>query len=255
MFNTDTKFEKYIIVQWNYTPTHFRGDKMKTLNLAAIVLIGMMLTSAFAGCIGGEKDSTGGNGSIDENSAVDNSNATANASVPIILDFYMTAKVIEEFDGGISGTIPVPIPYGAVYELTALKPAGADESAAAAMSTLEEAYEAIWEIKLNETIKIKTVTLHFWMSYDIPDAQLGMFYSCYKNDESISQTVGLTPGAVSPGVVEYTFELQPNKKYAAGDVFGIGVGFFGTNVYQSPTVHFLCGAEHPSCATVSGTLV
>jgi hypothetical protein len=167
----------------------------------------------------------------------------------------MTAKVIEEFTGGVGGVVPVPLPYGAVYEMSALKPTGADEKAAASMSNLEEAYETVWDIKLNESMKIKSVKLHFWISYDLPDAHLGIFYSVYKNDESVVQNVELTPGPVTPGIVEYTLEIQVNKKFVAGDMFGVGFGFFGDNVYQYPTVNFLCGAEHPSCATVSGTAV
>ncbi|PKK81517.1 MAG: hypothetical protein CVT47_02035 [Thermoplasmata archaeon HGW-Thermoplasmata-2] len=231
-----------------------------------MIVMALLLAMAFSGCTGSERaESDSGNGgdnhtvgSNQTDNSTDVNNGTNNTSSNNVMELYMTGRKISEFEGNV---VVVPVTCGATHEFAMAKPTGADEKIAASTSRYAEAWPTIWYTKLNESVNVGTIKLHFWISYDLPDIHIGGFqYAIYKNDTCVfvqGNTVSnfLTVSLVVPAIAECSAEIQINKSipFAANDLFGIGIVFFGNNLYQNPTVHFLAGAEHPSCALVNTT--
>ncbi len=236
---------------------------MKTRNLMAIGMIGLMLATALGGCVGGEKGTTGGTGGGTGtgggagNQTGDNQtgNQTTGNATGGVMELYMTAKVIRDLNFEEPPVPELPIPVSKEYEATMVKPTGADEKAATGDAFGGVGYDTWWSIKLNESIKITSVAkFHIWIEYVAPNAPIEIDVRMYKNYEELASAyIGfIPPEPLTPGIYEYEIDLGvKGKKFAANDILTLGVLVFGGNVNQAGAISMVCGAEHPSGASFS----
>ncbi len=233
-------------------------DKMnKSLQLRVLILIGLFVAAAFAGCIGG--DDTGddpGDDVVDAGDDVkDDSGEDVNSTVPLeprTVEFYFTPTVLADNNLEEPPVPELPIPVSKEYETVLVKP----ESGTAALGTAVGVfgYDTLWSFKATEGMNIKgTTKFHLWISYTGPNAPVEVDVRMYKNYEEISSAYWSEPAPVSPGVVQYEIDLSAKTKLAAGDVLSFGVIVFGMNVNQGSMVDMVCGGDTASGVTLTYT--
>ncbi len=197
---------------------------MKTRNLMAIGMIGLMLATALGGCVGGEKGTTGGTGGTGGGTGGGAGNATGNqtdgnqtpSGKTNTITLYFTLK-----DGNPS--------------LTKEAPTASEYQTANAAADTTPALSG-WvcfsgDVVLPEDAKIKKAVVKYWYTADgaaVVDEADACIAVDGQPDRDTRTSQERTDVIAAGQVIEVEFNVA-GKKYDAGTNIGAGVMLFGTS--------------------------